>query len=59
MLEQVLRAVAAPPPSATELDMYLYNVARSYNVHWLPDLSPQQKYVWKLYILSTRLTTAS
>ncbi|EIW60055.1 uncharacterized protein TRAVEDRAFT_27771 [Trametes versicolor FP-101664 SS1] len=40
---KVLRAVAAPPPSATELDMYLYNVARSYNVHWLPDLSPQQK----------------
>ncbi|KAI0636797.1 regulator of Vps4 activity in the MVB pathway-domain-containing protein [Trametes polyzona] len=40
---KVLRAVAAPPPTATELDMYLYNIARTYNVHWLPDLSPQQK----------------
>ncbi|CDO72881.1 hypothetical protein BN946_scf185002.g66 [Trametes cinnabarina] len=40
---KVLRAVAAPPPTATELDMYLYKIAQTYNVHWLPDLSPQQK----------------
>ncbi|OSD08684.1 hypothetical protein PYCCODRAFT_1356642 [Trametes coccinea BRFM310] len=40
---KVLRAVAAPPPTAVELDMYLYKIARAYNVHWLPDLSPQQK----------------
>ncbi|KAI0327171.1 hypothetical protein GY45DRAFT_1327991 [Cubamyces sp. BRFM 1775] len=40
---KVLRAVAAPPPTAVELDMYLYNIARTYNVQWLPDLSPQQK----------------
>ncbi|KAI0780756.1 regulator of Vps4 activity in the MVB pathway-domain-containing protein [Trametes elegans] len=40
---KVLRAVAAPPPTAAELDRYLYNTARSFNVHWLPDLSPQQK----------------
>ncbi|KAI0831488.1 regulator of Vps4 activity in the MVB pathway-domain-containing protein [Trametes gibbosa] len=40
---KVLRAVAAPPPTAAELDMYLYNIARTYNVPWLPDLSPQQK----------------
>ncbi|KAI8998478.1 regulator of Vps4 activity in the MVB pathway-domain-containing protein [Trametes punicea] len=40
---KVLRAVASPPPSAAELDLFLYRVARTYNVHWLPDLSPQQK----------------
>ncbi|KAI0748298.1 regulator of Vps4 activity in the MVB pathway-domain-containing protein [Daedaleopsis nitida] len=40
---RVLRAVAAPPPTAAKLDQYLYGVARMHNVNWLPDLSPQQK----------------
>ena len=43
--EQVLRAIAAPPPTAARLDQYLYGIARTHNVNWLPDLSPQQKYV--------------
>ena len=42
-IDQVLRAIAAPPPTAARLDQYLYGIARSYNVQWLPDLSPQQK----------------
>ncbi|KAI0673046.1 regulator of Vps4 activity in the MVB pathway-domain-containing protein [Trametes maxima] len=40
---KVLRAIAAPPPSAVELDMYLYKTAHAFGVQWLPDLSPQQK----------------
>ncbi|KAI1794530.1 regulator of Vps4 activity in the MVB pathway-domain-containing protein [Ganoderma leucocontextum] len=40
---RVLRAVAVPPPTAARLDQYLYGIGRSYNVQWLPDLSPQQK----------------
>ncbi|KAH9945962.1 regulator of Vps4 activity in the MVB pathway-domain-containing protein [Epithele typhae] len=40
---RVLRAVAAPPPTAAALDQYLYQIARANNVQWYPDLSPQQK----------------
>ncbi|EJF66014.1 hypothetical protein DICSQDRAFT_143372 [Dichomitus squalens LYAD-421 SS1] len=40
---RVLRAVNAPPPTAARLDAYLYGIARTYNVQWLPDLSPEQK----------------
>lgn len=43
--KKVLRAIGAPPPTATRLDQYLYGIARTHNVDWLPDLSPQQKYV--------------
>lgn len=43
--KQVLRAVAAPPPTAARLDQYVYGIARANNVNWLPDLSPEQKYV--------------
>ncbi|TFK91224.1 hypothetical protein K466DRAFT_660212 [Polyporus arcularius HHB13444] len=40
---RVLRAVAAPPPTAARLDHYLYGIARTHNIDWLPDLSPEQK----------------
>ena len=34
---RIVRAVNAPLPSATLLNAYLTNVARSYGVNWLPD----------------------
>ncbi|KAH9952151.1 regulator of Vps4 activity in the MVB pathway-domain-containing protein [Amylocystis lapponica] len=40
---RVLRALSAPPPSASRLDQYLYNIARANGVNWVPDLPPHEK----------------
>ncbi|KAJ7940766.1 regulator of Vps4 activity in the MVB pathway-domain-containing protein [Mycena leptocephala] len=34
---RVVHALAAPPPSAANLDMYLLNIAKTYGVQWMPE----------------------
>ncbi|KAF8654068.1 hypothetical protein AX16_003601 [Volvariella volvacea WC 439] len=38
---KVVKALAAPPPSAAKLDTYLQDIATSYGVHWKPE--PQRQ----------------
>ncbi|OCH95037.1 hypothetical protein OBBRIDRAFT_25471 [Obba rivulosa] len=40
---RVVRAIYIPPPSAARLDQYMYNIAKNYNIDWVPDLPPQEK----------------
>ncbi|KAI0934202.1 hypothetical protein AcV5_006127 [Taiwanofungus camphoratus] len=40
---RVRRALLAPPPSATRLDQYLFDIAKSHGVRWMPDLQPHEK----------------
>ncbi|KAI0692386.1 regulator of Vps4 activity in the MVB pathway-domain-containing protein [Cytidiella melzeri] len=40
---RVLRDLSARPPSAAQLDHYLYSIAKAHAVHWMPDFQPHEK----------------
>ncbi|EMD38438.1 hypothetical protein CERSUDRAFT_113595 [Gelatoporia subvermispora B] len=40
---RVVRILSALPPSASRLDQYMYNIAKNYNVDWVPDLPAPEK----------------
>ncbi|KAI0093536.1 regulator of Vps4 activity in the MVB pathway-domain-containing protein [Irpex rosettiformis] len=39
----VLRDLSARPPTAAQLDHYLYSIAKAHGVHWMPDFQPHEK----------------
>ncbi|KAI0341794.1 hypothetical protein BDW22DRAFT_274083 [Trametopsis cervina] len=40
---RVIRDLSARPPSATQLDHYLYTTAKAHGIHWMPDFQPHEK----------------
>ncbi|KAJ4000088.1 regulator of Vps4 activity in the MVB pathway-domain-containing protein [Lentinula boryana] len=35
--DRIVKDLTAPPPNATQIDTYLLNIAKAYNVQWQPD----------------------